>query len=472
MMIEIKGKDIVWSYLGALLSMAANIVMIPFLVYYLDENLLGLWYVFCSIGAMTALFDFGFATTFARNITYCFSGAKKLCKENIDESGLSDIDWQLMKNILYACQKIYFFISSIVIILLMTCGTMYIQYISTDVNGYNHYFAWVIYVFAIFLNLYYGYYAAFLRGVGAIVDVNKNIVYSRILQLLATVVLLYYGYGLISACIGYLVYGFTFRYLGRIKFYRYQGIGKKLYKYKIENKKASELIHIVWHNAWKDGVVSFSNYFSDQASVIICSLYLSLADTGMYSLTIQIATSIGLVATILYAAEQPELQSAYISNDRKRIIDIMSTIIVTFIFLFVTLLILVIFVGIPVLNIIKPDINISIRLLLFLSLYQFILKFRNCYTSYFSCTNRIPYYRSFIISSILTIILGVALTGYFNYGVYGLVIAQLFSQIIFNMWYWQYKVHLELRISFWCFFKNGVAILVNSLGKIICIKPQ
>lgn len=65
-----------------------------------------------------------------------------------------------------------------------------------------------------------------LRGVGAIVDVNKNIVYSRILQLLATVVLLYYGYGLISACIGYLVYGFTFRYLGRIKFYRYQGIGK------------------------------------------------------------------------------------------------------------------------------------------------------------------------------------------------------------------------------------------------------
>ena len=67
-MIEIKGKDIVWSYLGALLSMAANIVMIPFLVYYLDENLLGLWYVFCSIGAMTALFDFGFATTFARNI--------------------------------------------------------------------------------------------------------------------------------------------------------------------------------------------------------------------------------------------------------------------------------------------------------------------------------------------------------------------------------------------------------------------
>ena len=86
MMIEIKGKDIVWSYLGALLSMAANIVMIPFLVYYLDENLLGLWYVFCSIGAMTALFDFGFATTFARNITYCFSGAKKLCKENIKKT--------------------------------------------------------------------------------------------------------------------------------------------------------------------------------------------------------------------------------------------------------------------------------------------------------------------------------------------------------------------------------------------------
>ena len=88
--------------------MAANIVMIPFLVYYLDENLLGLWYVFCSIGAMTALFDFGFATTFARNITYCFSGAKKLCKENIDESGLSDIDWQLMKTYYMHARKYIF----------------------------------------------------------------------------------------------------------------------------------------------------------------------------------------------------------------------------------------------------------------------------------------------------------------------------------------------------------------------------
>ena len=83
MIIRIQKKDIMWSYLGALLSMTANIIMIPFLVYFLSSDMLGLWYVFCSIGAMTALFDFGFSTTFARNITYCWSGASILKKRGL-----------------------------------------------------------------------------------------------------------------------------------------------------------------------------------------------------------------------------------------------------------------------------------------------------------------------------------------------------------------------------------------------------
>ena len=68
-------------------------------------------------------------------------------------------------------------------------------------------------------------------------------------------------------------------------------------------------------------------------------------------------------------------------------------------------------IGLPILRLIKPETIVSVPILLGLSLYQFILKFRNCYTSYFSCTNRIWYVRSFAISAIICILLSSALSG-------------------------------------------------------------
>lgn len=66
MSINLSKVDIIWSYVGTILSMSANVLMLPVIVYYLDSDMLGLWYVFASIGGIAVLFDFGFGVTFAR----------------------------------------------------------------------------------------------------------------------------------------------------------------------------------------------------------------------------------------------------------------------------------------------------------------------------------------------------------------------------------------------------------------------
>ena len=71
MKVRISKKDVIWSYIGTLMSMGANLLLLPFLMYFLSDEMLGLWYVFASIGAIATLFDMGFSVTFARNITYC-----------------------------------------------------------------------------------------------------------------------------------------------------------------------------------------------------------------------------------------------------------------------------------------------------------------------------------------------------------------------------------------------------------------
>ena len=136
------------------------------------------------------MFDFGFAVTFSRNITYCWSGASELKEEDVSFSEGGEPNYALMKDVLSTSRFIYAVISSIAFIFLVTAGTLYVKYITKNINGNVAVISWLIYAAAVFLNLYYGYYASFLRGVGAITQANKNILYARAAHIILMVVLL------------------------------------------------------------------------------------------------------------------------------------------------------------------------------------------------------------------------------------------------------------------------------------------
>lgn len=449
MNINLSKKDVAWSYIGTFISMASNLLLLPFIVYYLDNEMLGLWYVFVSIGAIATLFDFGFAVTFARNITYCWSGAGELKKENVAFVENRVPDYRLMKQVLYACKIIYFRISSTALILLLTLGTAYVTYISQSINGSEHIYAWIIYAVAVFLNLYYGYYASFLRGVGAIDSANKNTVIARCVQIIVTVFMLVLGTGIIGACTAYLVYGTLFRTLGKYKFYRYKGIGKKISaaEENVTKQDTNKLIGIVWHNAWRDGLIAVSNYFCNQASTLICALFLSLTETGIYSIGVQIAMAIATISGTLYTAYQPELQASYINRDIEKTKSTMSLIVMSFVYIFFVVTTVFIFVFMPLLKLVKPEMIVSLPVLFGLLAYHFILKFRDFFSSYFSCTNRIFYMKGFIASAILCVIFSFIAVGYLNLGVWGVIIAQFVSQIVYNAWKWPKDACKEMHLS-------------------------
>lgn len=469
MKIMLSKKDIIWSYIGTIISMGANLIMLPFLMHYLDEDRLGMWYVFVSIGTIATLFDMGFAVTFARNITYCWSGAKHLKKENVEFVENSEPDFKLMKDVLFTCKIIYGILAGAALLLLLTAGTGYISYISRGLTGSTHLIAWVIYAVAVFLNLYYGYYVSFLRGVGAVDRANKNTAIARMLQIALTIVLLFLGAGIIGACIAYLVYGTVFRLLGKYYFYNYQGIGDKLteIKEKTDRSCVKEMLGIAWYNAWRDGMISICNYFCNQASTVICSIYLLLSQTGVYSIGVQIASAIAQIAGTLYNAYQPELQSSYINKDEKKTRRMMSMIVMSFVYLFILGTIAFSVVGIPFLRIVKPTAVASVPVFWGLCTYQFILKIRNCYTSYFSCTNRIIYMNGFIVSAILCVALSFIAIGLLDLGVWGLIGAQIISQAVYNLWKWPKLAHSELKLSACEMVCIGTKECIRALKKLL-----
>ena len=122
-------------------------------------------------------------------------------------------------------------------------------------------------------------------------------------------------------------------------------------------------------------------------------------------------------------------------------------------------------VGIPLLKLVKPETVVSVPVLMGLYLYQFVLKLRNCYTSYFSCTNRILYVKGFVVSAVLCVVLSFVLIGPMHIGMWGLIVAQIASQAAYNLWKWPIKAHRELEISPVEMLKTGSKELLNVLQR-------
>lgn len=451
MTVNVNKKDAVWSYIATFLSVSASLILIPFILLYMNDNDTAIYYIFSSLSAIAVLFDFGFSPVMARSMTYAWSGAKSLKEQGVEKTESIEPNYRLMMLIIKSCQFIYLILAIGALVLCLSVGTAYICHVTKQEFYVSYVVSWIIYSVAIFLNILYSYYSVFLRGIGAISKVNIATVVSKVIQMFICILLLFFGCGLIGVAVAYILYGIIFRLLAKKWFYEYGMIRVKLQEVAddVSKKEIYESFRTIWPNTWRDGVVTLSNYLLNQATTIIASLFLSLQETGIYSISVQLTSVIATIAATLYTTYQPMLQSAYVNRDNRRQKKCMSIIVVSYVLIFGIGIIGVIAVGIPILKILKPTYVINISVLLCIAAYQFILKLRNCYTSFISTTNRITYWKSFLCSALVCVTMSCVLSGKFKMGVWGLVYAQLFSQLIYNVWYWPYVVHKELKMSFY-----------------------
>ena len=71
-------KDVMWGYASTIFTIGAGVILLPFILYKLEASTVGLWNIFQTITSLIFLLDFGFRPSFARNISYIFSGVKQL----------------------------------------------------------------------------------------------------------------------------------------------------------------------------------------------------------------------------------------------------------------------------------------------------------------------------------------------------------------------------------------------------------
>ena len=450
MSVKINKSDVIWNYLGIIMTLGANLFILPLILRFLSADELGLWYTFAAVGNIAVLFDFGFKSTMGRNVTYAWCGAHDIQKFDAKEisKGLTP-NYKLMSKTMQVTKIIYLIISGTALIVLGIFGTLYIHKVSNGLAFGEVFPAWIIYIIGAFFNLFYGYYNAFLSAVGAIKQINIATVISRTLQLIVSFVMLILGYGLISMSIAYCLYSVVFRLIASCLFSKYEEIGKKIrsVKRKIEKEEFINYFNIIWHNAWRDGLVALTLFLNGQATTLLCSWYLPLEDTAVYGLSMQLVNAIASIASVYFSTYQSRMQELYIERDYDRLKGRLSSTLFVYASVFITGAVCVCTFGILLLGVIKSNTSINLPLLIVLFLYMFFYKNHTLFASYLAGTNRIIYTKAYVISGLTMIVLTSILLSLSSLSVWTLAFSPLLIESLYNNWYWPRFVFRELDLS-------------------------
>lgn len=461
--ITIGKKDVAWAYIGSFFKVAANIILLPVVLKLLSDDELGIWYVFGSISQIVVLLDFGFASTVARNISYAWCGVDSLKKDSLAEMPSNrETNFEYFKIVLQTCKVIYTAIAVIALVFLLTAGLFYINSLAS-----SNVLAWVLYSVGVALNMRYCYYTSFLFGVGAVAENNKAAIITKLVQIIASIILLYAGYGILGVSIAYLLSGITLRLSSKLYFDNYENIKTHLKQVTSKSSwtEVKKTFKIIWHNASKDGLVTLSNYLNTQANTLICSSVLGLATTGSYGLSVQLSSIAATIAGIPFSSVLPMLQEKAVKRDNEGGQNLFSGAMVLFMLSFVILTGVVIFL-LPVIKWLKPTLIIEVPMLLAVFFLSLVNQIYHYFASLISTFNILPYTRSFIVSSVIAVVLSYFLTRFTNLGIWALVISPLIVAFSYNLWKWPLYVLKLYNVSLYTFIKNGLSFSLNILNDI------
>lgn len=467
---SVKKADVLWSYVGTFISMASSFILLPFLVRYLTGDELGLWYVFVAIANLSVLFEFGFDPTFARNIVYVLSGARNLGEIGDTSKQDSDnVDWHLLNVVIKSSKILFGLIAVAVVALLLIFGSAYVYQISREIYSFSICASWLLFCASIFLNLYFLWSLTVLRGYGDIEAENKARTFSKLLQLMSSAFFLIQGWGLFGASLGYLVNSISIRLLALIYLRRHRQIedARSSDKKKVAPGEIADVLRAVSNISVRDGIVSFSNYGATQAVSIICSAFLDLTATGIFSISVQIASAIVTFASSYARTFLPMVQHYVVLSDIGSMRKLVSKGVVAYWVIFIFAMFAAVLTCPPLLEMVKPEAVFDRLFFILLCLYYGFWNHHSLCCNYIVCMNEIPYVKSYLVSAVCGILLSVALCAKLGLGIWGLLLGQALAQAAYNNWKWPRYLCAKLKTSYAQLLKQGFMSFTRSERKAI-----
>ena len=447
---KIDKSDLLWNYIATFLKIASSALLLPLILNLLPSETVGIFVIFMTITALAALVDFGFNSSFTRNVSYIFSGVKELKVEGVENSLSLDpqlIDYKLLKGLIKVMKWFYLRIALILFFILISIGTLYINIILKDYNGdhNNVYIAWLILCIINTYNIYTLYYGALLVGKGLVKKSKQIIIIGQVAYLVCATGLLMLGYGLIAIVTSQAISVIIIRLLSYNAFFTIE-ISENLNSSKSGSRK--KIFNAIYPNSIKVGLTSLGAFMIHRSAIFIGSLYLSLESIASYGITMQIISVIIGLSAIYTSTYLPKISQLRVLNNFKSIKKIYLR---GQIILFLTFMIggsILLFFGNTVLIIIGSNTELlSFNLILLLLLFSFLESNHSIAGGILLTDNKVPFFKASILSGFLTIILLLIFFRFSELGLLSLVLAPGIAQGLYQNWKWPLEVLKDLKIT-------------------------
>ncbi|WP_319502712.1 O-unit flippase-like protein [uncultured Draconibacterium sp.] len=456
-MIKLTKQDIRWGYFASFFNIGAGMIVLPLVLSMLSAEEIGMNYLMLTVGTLVALFDFGFAPQLGRNLNYVFSGAQNLTKEGVEiiEKG-DNINYQLLATTIHTARYVYMRLALIVLITMLTFGTLYIYQVTNGFKNVEYSFIiWILYSISTFTNIYFTYYSSLLLGKGLIKESKKAKVFGRLTYVFLAAVLLILGFGLLAVVIANMLAPFVKRYLS-YKYFFTSEFKSKLEAYNVTKKQKIELFNIIWYNTKKLGLVFIAAYVVTRFGLFIAGLFLSLSEIASYGLMMQLVQIITGLSGTLFTIYQPRFSSLRVQGDNHSLMkEFAFSMNIRYIIYLVGIVSLII-IGPWALQLIGSNAELPSSIILVIYSLVILLEANHgSFASIIVTKNDVPFVKPSLITGAF-IILGCYLSlQYTTLGILGLILVQGLAQLAYSNWKWPDVVCKEFKVDFLSFLKLG-----------------
>lgn len=439
-------REIIWSYAGTAFMIGAGVLLLPFILNKMPDETVGVWNIFQTITALVLLLDFGFKPTFARNISYIFSGVKSLQKDGVEHTDSNaNVDYGLLKGSLAAMRRFYQWVALAVFGLLLTAGTVYFYYILQKYSGdrMDAFIAWLLLIAINCYNLYTFYYDALLTGKGYVKQSQQINMLGQVVYIGLAIVLIYAGFGLTAIVGSQFVSTIIRRYLTYKVFFTAQ------LKEKLANAQAQEpknILKAITPNAIKIGLTNLGGFCVNKSAILIGSAFLTLEQIACYGITIQVMDILARCASVFYQSYTPKLAQCRAENNLPQLKRYYLLCTGSLWAVFIIGGIAWIFLGEWALAFMNSQTHfVPIGMLCVMLLISALEHNHAVSAGFIMADNKIPFFIPSLLSGGATVILLFVFLYIFDLGIWGLILAPGLAQLAYQNWKWPSVVIKELR---------------------------
>lgn len=440
-------REIAWSYAGTAFMIGAGVLLLPFILHKMPQETVGIWNIFQTITFLVLLLDFGFRPSFARNISYIFSGVTSLQKEGVLHTAAdAKVDYSLLKGTLTAMRRFYRWIALAVFTLLATAGTAYFYYILQKYSGdrQDAFIAWLLLIAINCYNLYTFYYDALLTGKGYVKRNQQINMLGQAIYIGLAIGLIYAGLGLTAIVASQLVATIIRRVLTYRVFFTPE---LKAHLREAEPNEPKEILSAITPNAIKIGLTQLGGFLVNKSAILIGSAFLTLEEVACYGITMQVMDILARCATVYYQSYMPKLAQCRVENDlvglKRYYLQCTGSLWLVYLLGGVAW----IFLGDWTLQLIGSQTPfVPIAMLCVMLVISTLEHNHSVSAGFIMADNKIPFFIPSLLSGAATVLLLWIFLSPLQMGIWGLILAPGLAQLAYQNWKWPSVVIKEL----WC----------------------